>query len=282
MIKRLVILVMLAGPLQAQDVALTPPPGWRDKAPLGWGDGIPCTIAPLRTVELAAPMMGVIDKVLVTAGQAVKTGDVIAEFDQAAARSEFAMADFKAKSTTALDIAQSRLDGANRRLQRLTLAQSSRAVPAADLENAQLDVAVAQGEARREAEAIDLAKLEAERAQVILDKTVVISPVTGSIGETLIDPGESPGQEPIATIYVTDPLKIEAYVPTNAIADFLAQGDYAAQIAGKTYPVILDHRANVADLSSNTLSVFFRISAPDVLPGYDCKIVAQTQPKELP
>ena len=280
-----VILGCLAGPMAAQDVSLTPPPGWPDKlAPMAdmatplLANTVPCTISPWQTVNLAAPMAGVIARVLVKPGQAIKQGDLIAEFESGTARSDLAMAEFKANSTKGLDIAHSRLAGLEKRLARLTAAQSSRAVPAADLENAQLEVDVARGEVLRESDAIAFAKLEVTRARHVLDKASVVSPVTGSVGETLIDPGESPGQEPIATIYVTDPLKIEAYLPTNAVAAFLNNSSYTAEIAGKSYPITFDHRANVADLSSNTLSVFFKISAPDVLPGYDCKIIAQGQP----
>lgn len=283
--------------LLAQQVApeLVPPAGWRDAGkaaektagltpPAGWADGgagfggVPCTISPLQTVDLAAPFAGIIEKVLVKPGQSVAKGDVIAQFDAAAARSELAIAELRAHSTKSLEIAKSRAAGLQKRLDRLTSAQSSRAVPAAELENAQLESDVAAGEVQRENEVILLAKLEADRARILVEKSTVTSPVSGSIGETLIDPGETPGQAPIATIYVTDPMKIEAYLPTNAVASFLQKTSYHAEIAGKSYAVTLDHRANVADLSSNTLSVFFRISAPDVLPGYDCKIIAQNAP----
>lgn len=276
-----IVLGCLAGPLAAQDISLTPPPGWQDKAgvpPIAMPNQVPCTISPWQTVELAAPMIGVIERVLVKPGQAIKKGDLIAVFESGTARNDLAMAEFKANSTKGLDIARSRLAGLEKRLDRLMAAQSSRAVPAADLENAQLEVDVAKGEVLRESDAIAFAGLEVQRARHMVNKASVLSPVNGSVGETLIDPGESPGQEPIATIYVTDPLKIEAYLPTNAVTAFLKNSSYMAEIAGKSYPITFDHRANVADLSSNTLSVFFQISAPDVLPGFDCKIIAQGQP----
>lgn len=278
-----IVLGCLAGPLAAQDVSLTPPPGWPDKAAkptLALSSQIPCTISPWQTVELAAPMVGVIERVLVKPGQAIKKGDLIAVFESGTARNDLALAEFKANSTKGLDIARSRLAGLEKRLDRLMAAQSSRAVPAADLENAQLEVDIARGEVLRESDAIAFAELEVQRARHMVNKASVLSPVNGSVGETLIDPGESPGQEPIATIYVNDPLKIEAYLPTNAVADFLKNSSYSAEIAGKSYPITFDHRANVADLSSNTLSVFFQISAPDVLPGFDCKVIAMGQQKD--
>jgi multidrug resistance efflux pump len=159
------------------------------------------------------------------------------------------------------------------RLSRLQAATKSRAVPAADLENAQLEADIARGEVGREVEALALAQLDLERARVLVEKTIVRAPVAGRIGEDLIDPGESPTQAPIATIYVTTPMRIETYVPTNVVANFLELKGFSAQIAGKTYNVDFDHRGSVADLSSNTLSVFFNITSDEVLPGLDCKIL---------
>lgn len=239
---------------------------------------MPCTVSPLQTVDLAAPVAGIIESVAVKPGQRVAKGDVIALFDSATARSELAIADLRAGSTKARDIAQSRLAGLERRLSRLTAASASRSVPAADLEQAQLDVDLARGEVSRESEAIELARLDAERARLLVEKSTVRAPVSGSIGETLIDPGESPTQAPIATIYVTDPMKIETYVPVAVLAGFLQSPAFSAEIAGKSYPITFDHRANVADLSSNTLSVFFHISAAEVLPGLDCKVIAAAPP----
>lgn len=232
----------------------------------------PCTISPKQTVELAAPVAGVIETVVVRPGQFVQMGDIIATFEDDVLRQDLALAAQRANSEKGLEIAQSRLAGLEKRLARLQSAKSSRAVPEADLENAQLEVDVARGEVGREIEVLELAKLELERAQVLIEKTVVRAPVSGRIGEELIDPGESPSQAPIATIYVTEPMLIEAYVPTNLVTKMLEKNTFSAQISGQSYAVEFDHRGSVADLSSNTLSVFFNIVSDKVLPGLDCKL----------
>jgi multidrug efflux pump subunit AcrA (membrane-fusion protein) len=235
--------------------------------------GFPCTISPRQTVELAAPVAGVIAEVSVRPGQMVAQGDVIARFDGDVLNRDLALSEKRSVSTKGLEIAQSRLAGLEMRLSRLQAATKSRAVPAADLENAQLEADIARGEVGREVEALALAQLDLERARVLVEKTIVRAPVAGRIGEDLIDPGESPTQAPIATIYVTTPMRIETYVPTNVVANFLELKGFSAQIAGKTYNVDFDHRGSVADLSSNTLSVFFNITSDEVLPGLDCKIL---------
>jgi len=281
------LLICAAAPLWAQDSGVTPPEGWPSDAQVlsaigvnapvadqGLSiDGYPCTISPRQTVNLAPPVAGVISHVAVRPGQTVAKGDIIATFDDEILRSDLALAEKRAQSVKGLEIAQSRLAGLMVRLDRLQAASKSRSVPAADLENAQLEVDIARGEVGREAEALALAKLDLERARVMVEKTIVRAPVAGRIGEDLIDPGESPSQSPIATIYVTTPMRIEAYVPTAQVAKFIEMPAFSAHIAGNTYKIQLDHRASVADLSSNTLSVFFNITSDEVLPGLDCKIL---------
>ena len=91
------------------------------------------------------------------------------------------------------------------------------------------------------------------------------------MAEGLISPGETPGAEqPIATITVTEPLRIEAYVPTSALAEFILVPAHRVAIAGTVHVVTLDYVSAVADLSSSTVSVFFTLRAPQVIPGLDC------------
>lgn len=284
--------LVVAGPLIAQSIApgasidMVPPAGWPSEAGVVQTNtqqpqtvdatalgGFPCTISPKQTVELAAPVSGVIANVSVRPGQMVQQGDVIATFEDDLLQSDLAIAEKRTKSVKGLEIAQSRLAGLEKRLARLLAASQSRSVPATELETAQLDVDVARGEVGREAEALALAQLDLQRAAVSVEKTIVRAPVAGRIGEDLIDPGESPSQAPIATIYVTEPMKIEVYVPTSGVTDFIAAKSFSAQIAGKTHQIDFDHRASVADLSSNTLSVFFNITSDEVLPGLDCLLL---------
>jgi multidrug efflux pump subunit AcrA (membrane-fusion protein) len=239
----------------------------------GGGFGVNCAIRPLQVVNVAAPVNGIIARVHVKPGQRVRAGDPLVTFDTEIARTDLAMAKARAADASAVEIAGRRSEGLGLRVDRLRVARESRAIPEADYEAAVMERDIALGElAKAEAER-RFAQIEAERSRQIVEKSVVRSPVDGTVGEGLIDPGEAPGgDQSIATITVSDPLRVEAYVPTAMVAEFIARPAFHAEIAGGREDLTLDYVSAVADLSSATLSVFFLLHAPDVLPGLDCRI----------
>lgn len=222
-------------------------------------------------VKLAAPVTGVIAEVHVRPGQRVVTGDVVVVFDADMGRAELALAEARANDSSVEETARQRVDALTARLARLEKALEQNAVPRADVEAAKLDLAIARGELARVVAEREIARLEAERTRIAVGKSVVRSPVDGIVTEALIHAGEMPDMEqPIAVLTVADPLRIEAYVPAAAVSAFLGRAEHQAQIGGQLYPLVLDYVSPVADLSSNTVSIFFTLSAPELLPGLDC------------
>ncbi len=248
------------------------PPGWG--AP-GFAMPVSCAVRALREVRVAAPVGGVIESVEVRPGQQVAAGDVLARFDAGLGRAELALAEARAADTSVRDTAAARIGALTSRLARLERALGSRAVSEAEVETARLDLEIARGDlARAEAE-LRFAALEADRVRLGVEKSVVRSPVAGTVGEMLIDAGEAPdSQQPIAVVTVTNPLRVEAWVPAAAAPAFLSASDYRARIGGTERVLDFDYAAPMADVSSGTISVFFTLTAPDLLPGLDCTIIA--------
>ncbi|MCF2872361.1 biotin/lipoyl-binding protein [Octadecabacter sp. G9-8] len=235
------------------------------------GFGINCAIRPLQVVEIAAPTSGIVSEVFVRPGSTVAKGDLIATFDADLINAQLAAAEVRATLTAGRDAAQAQRDALAVRVNRLRQGVARRAVSQSDLEAARLELATAQGALSRETDLLVLAELEAEEARIALTKTEVRSPVAGAIGEDLIDVGESPQGRHVAIVYVNDPLRVEAYVPTPLLADFLGRDAFEIVVNQQTtVPVTLDYVAQVADLSSNTQSVYFTLDADNILPGYQC------------
>ncbi|MBL3560856.1 HlyD family efflux transporter periplasmic adaptor subunit, partial [Rhodovulum sulfidophilum] len=116
----------------------------------------------------------------------------------------------------------------------------------------------------------DLAK-----TRIAVENTLIAAPVAGMIGEDLIDPGEGTSAGPLATIYVNQPLRVEAFVPSSALPDFVAAARHDIVVnddVAHPLPVRFDYAAQLADLASGTISVFFTLDAPEVLPGSKCLI----------
>ena len=235
---------------------------------------INCTVKPLRVVELAAPSQGTVAKVHVRPGDQVKVGDLLVELDTTILEAELNVAKARAADLTELNAAKVRRDGLAIKEARLAKASAQRAVSVSQHDAAVLDLALAEAEITQVEQALALAALEVERTKTILDSMQLRSPVAGVVGENLIDPGEAAGQEPVATLYVNQPLRVEAFVPSALISSFAAQDRFDSAIGTPVaqHSLSLDYISPVADLASNTISVFFLLSADSVLPGSKCQI----------
>lgn len=237
------------------------------------GFGINCAIRPLQIVEIAAPLPGIVSEVFVRPGTTVAAGDVIARFDAEVSTAILAAAELRANATAGRDSAQAQRDALAAKVTRLQRGVERRAVSQSELDAARLELTVAEGTLSRENEQLLIAKQDVAEARIAIEKSTVRSPVAGQIGEDLIDVGESPQGRHVAIVYVTEPLRVEAYVPTTQLAKFLAKSDFGIVVNNdrtNPIPVSLDYVSQVADLSSNTQSVYFTLSAEDILPGYQC------------
>lgn len=256
----------------AQEGGILSPEAFAARA--GRVDSLPinCTIKPLRVVELSAPVSGVVADVYANPGDQVAVGDPLVKMDDTLLRAEYALALAKSEAVQNLRAAETRRDGLAAKANRLERAYRQKAVSAAEYEAAQLDLALAEADISKEKELLALAKLEEQRVGALLQETVISSPVSGVLGEDLIDPGEAVGQKPVVTIYVNQPLRVEAYVPSEALADFVGRDQFSILVNNDTTPVTVnfDYASQVADLASNTISVFFKLDAPEVLPGSKC------------
>lgn len=232
-----------------------------------------CTIKPLQSVEVSVALPGVVEEVYVRPGMQVEVGDRLLQLDGTLLKSELALAEAREAGTALLQAATTRRDGLAQKEARLGRARARKAVSIAEHEAAVLELAMAQSDIIREREALELAKLEAARVRTTVAALLLTSPVSGVVGEDLINPGEAAGGEHVATIYVNQPLRVEAFVPSALFGDFIGQADFSIVVNGdqeQPRPVVFDYAAQLADLASNTISVFFRLNAPNVLPGSKC------------
>jgi len=236
------------------------------------GFGINCTIKPTRVVELSSASVGIVSEVFVVPGQLVEEGEVLLRIDDRAVQSELALAEARASLTSGLQAAQVRADGLRSRLARLTEAMNRRAISASDHEAAALELAMAEADVQRERDVLALAALERDRVLAQLAAMQITSPVTGIVGENLVDPGEAAVPNPIATIHVTSPLRVEAFVPAARLGEIVGATEHMIVVDDNPtlVPVVFDYAAPLADLASNTISVFFRLEAENILPGSRC------------
>ena len=165
------------------------------------------TVTPLASVKVTPRVSGVMQKVLFQEGQMVRAGDLLASIDP----QPFELALRQASGERQRDEAQ--LDSARVTLKRYQTLWQQDSIARQDVDTQaalvkQLAATVASDRASEQA------------AQLNLDHTRIVAPITGRIGLRAVDAGNlvsSGGSTGIATIAQMDPIDVEFAVPQDRV-----------------------------------------------------------------
>lgn len=235
-----------------------------------------CTLKPIQTIELSGQISGVARNVFVKPGDQVEQGTPILELDTDIANVELEIARERAALTAPLEIAKIRVAALKKRLARVQSAYSRSVVSALEFEQAQMDYALAQAERTQQEQQIALQESLAQRAKVAVEKATILSPARGVIGEDIARPGEHVGVTgTVGTLFVIDQLRAEAFVPLQLLPQVRDQTQMQLKIDGDNANLVtakLDYVSPIANLASNTISVYFIVDDPNVRSGSRCEL----------
>ncbi|NQT52342.1 efflux RND transporter periplasmic adaptor subunit [bacterium] len=222
----LVAVVALASPLAAQET------GARAKAEAR------AVTVPSHDIEIVTPVPGVIEKMLVKEGDRVGAKDPLVQLDARVQKAALAISEQRAKSTARIESAQANLRIKGAAYKRQQTLHKRGVASDAELEEAELELKHAESLLTSSQEEQDLAKLEAARDRVLLERMTIRAPLAGAVTRTLLDVGGGAEEgEPIVHMVVLDELHVLAYVPP-AIAARLK--------LGATAQLRLDEESNVS------------------------------------
>lgn len=235
-----------------------------------------CTLKPIQTIEISSQLAGIAQTVFVRPGQRVEKGTPILQLDTDIANVELAIAQERAALTAPIETAKTRVSALRKRFARLQRAYARRVVSALEFEQAQMDLAMAQAELAQQEQQISLQKSLARRAALTVEKSTILSPASGVIGEDLARAGEQVGAAgTIGTLFVIDQLRAEAFVPLQLLPQIRDLETMTLRIDGddsKPVTARLDYISPVANLASNTISVYFVVDDDTVLSGSRCEL----------
>lgn len=236
-----------------------------------------CQVFASDRVDLASSVEGVLDKILVERGDLVRKGDVVATLHSEVERVNLALAQTRAKSTAQLRSKQQRFELESRKLERnLDLVRKNLVSPL-DIDQMRADKEIAALDVTGAEEAIELARLEAERAAAQLEVRSIKAPVDGIVVERRLSAGELVRDKPVVIIAKIDPLYAEVSLPVAYLgevkAGMLAKIAFDAPgVAPRTVPAALVDR--VIEPTSNTFGVRFILSnTGNLIPsGSKCRV----------
>ena len=258
--------------------------GWQQAAaqapahPQAWGAEHDCIIEPDQIVRLASPVVGVIARIDVDRGDMVRKGQVVGAIDDKVEIATLALARARAANDSAIKIAEARLVFLRRKHDRIADLQSRSIKSLADLQEAEAETLVAEQQLREARVNHELARLEVQRADELVQQRSLRSPVDGVVVERLLVPGEYRNeQSPILTLARIDQLRVEVVVPTSRYGEIKIGG--RAEVRPEA-PVGGAHAATVTvvdrvlDAASGTFGVRLALANPDLaLPsGIRCRV----------
>jgi membrane fusion protein, multidrug efflux system len=199
------------------------------------------TVTPFETVTIRTQIAGKLLDVGFAEGQMVKRGDFIAQIDPLPYRAALAQAQGQLAKDQAL-LAQAQGDFA--RYEALSKQDSISKQQVTDQEQL-----VAQDKA-----AIATDQAQVQTAQINLDYTHIVSPITGRAGLRLVDPGnylQPSDATGIVVITQIDPISVIFSTPEDNLPRIAARLNTGAKL-----DVTVFDRANVNQLATGTLSTY--------------------------
>jgi len=233
--------------------------------------GYDCLIEPSAVVDVTTREEGVIEEVAVSRGDTIKKGQVLARLESSVEKVAVNIARARAKMQSGVDSQKARVVYLRAQKGRIDSLFDKKAIPLHEKDKANTDLILARAELREARENLELAQLEKERAEGILARRTINSPIDGVVVNVLLDAGESVEEHSIMTIAEVDPLYVEVILPDDmyGLVSVGTQAEVTPLIRGgeklHTSVVVVD---KVIDAASNTFGVRLELENTDyVLPG---------------
>lgn len=234
--------------------------------------GYECLIEPHSLVEISTREEGIIDELHVKRGDLVKKDQVLIKLESGLEEVTFRLAQARVKMNSDIAFKRTTLAYHSRQLKRMDKLYKKKHISFSEKDKADTDVLLARTDLNDAKENMELTIIERDRAEYILGRRTIYSPINGVVVESFLDKGESvDDSRPIMSIAEVDPLNIEVILPVEQYGSVKVGSfaDVTPVISGgtaqKVKVVIVDR---VIDAASNTFGVRLLLPNPDhKIPG---------------
>jgi RND family efflux transporter MFP subunit len=229
--------------------------------------GYDCLVEPNSVVDVTTREEGVIEEIAVNRGDTIEKGQVLARLESSVEKVAVNIARARANMQSGVDSQKARVAYLKAQKGRIDALYEKKAIPLHEKDKAKTDLILARAELREARENLELAQLEKERAEGILARRTIKSPIDGVVVNILLDAGESVEEHSIMTIADVDPLNVEVILPEDmyGLINVGTQGEVTPHIRGGekrvTSVVVVD---KVIDAASNTFGVRLEFENTDL------------------
>jgi len=242
-----------------------------------------CVINPSVVADLGSGVPGILSKVQVDRSDFVKAGDVVAELESSVESAALQLARARAALTAEVDLRRVNAAFGQRQNKRTQDLFSRKAISTNDMDQRETESRLAQIQLRQARDNKDLAQLEMLRAQEILKRRTITSPIDGVVMDRFKVIGEYVEDQPVVRVAQIDPLHVEVIVPVEQLGT-IRNGMYAEvwsdNVEGESWHATVSRVDQVADVASGTFGVRLTMPNPDqtIPAGLRCRMQLVEKP----
>lgn len=238
-------------------------------------DGV---IDPRQMVKVGSPVPGILDVIHVDRGGYVKTGQVIATLQCGVEKASVDLARARSDMEGTIKARKEELEFALRNQRRLRELYEKKAIPQNEWDQVETKRILAEHQLADALENKKVADMELKRAQEVLSRMSIRSPVNGVVVEKYLSPGEYIEDQAIVRLAQIDPLYVEVFLPVSMLGTIKpgikgivkpqapVAGEYQAKV------IVVDR---VLDAASETFGVRLELPNPEhkITAGLKCKVI---------
>jgi RND family efflux transporter MFP subunit len=248
--------------------------------PAAAADGYECLIEPTQSIEVRSPVVGLLEKVNVHRGDKVAQGQVIANIESSAERAAAELARYKAEMVGAIHTAENKVNFGQKKYRRRQDMQADNFMSVQDRDDAEAEYRLAESELQQAHENQQMARLEAQQQDALLNLRTIRSPFEGVVVDQQLYPGEvvepSEQKKPILKLAQLNPLRVHVILPLAQFGQ--VRLGMSAQVVpeapvGGSYTGHVKVVDRLVDAASGTFGVFIELPNPklDIPAGLRCR-----------
>ncbi len=241
-----------------------------------------CLIEPTQMVEVGSSVTGRIDRVHVKRGDWVKKMQILATLESNAERAASELAKFKSLQVGPTRMAESKMEFSRKKLNRRQEMASQKLMALQDSEDTEAEFRLAEAELQIAKENRQIAHLEFQQQNSLLDLRTIKSPVEGVVVDQGVFPGEvfelGSNKKYIFKVAEMNPLRIHVILPKNVFGELKhgMSANVTPEIPqGSHYSAKVNMVDRLIDAASGTFVVFLEMPNPklEIPAGVKCKVV---------
>jgi RND family efflux transporter MFP subunit len=235
-----------------------------------------CIVEPEMTIELSAPVDGVVRDVAVDKSDRITRGQELATLESSVEQAVVALARARAAMDDEIESRRVERDLSRSKHERILELYAKKSVPGFEKDEVAAAAALAELALKRARNNRKLATLELDRAMADLALLSVVSPIDGVVVDRYVHPGESVKDRPLLKVAKIDPMRVEIIADSELFG--LIEKGMQAQILVEG-PRETSHQAQVSvvdgvvDAASGTFGVRLSLPNPgnEVIGGLKCR-----------